>query len=290
MIDLHMHTTYSDGTDSVEQLLNLCEKEKLEVISITDHNTCNAYEEDCITKIFSGDIIPGIELTANYHNRVIEILGYGINTKQMNDWCRNQYSEEKKKKEKSIIYDRILAILEKKQLIYDKEKIALEDLNEDFFERYIWDELKRYPENKARMEEELWQNYSMFFRKGLAKPESDWYLGHAKFYPEVKQIVDTIHKMGGKAFLAHAYQYKFANTLQVIDDLHQNTSLDGYECHYSNFTKEETDEIVSYVKEHQLLQSGGSDYHGKRKPEISLGIGKGNLVISKEIIEDWKKK
>ena len=88
MIDIHMHTLYSDGCKTVEEILKLCEDKKLEYISITDHNTCEAYYDKSIlnNKIFTGKIIKGCELNAEFRNRAIEILGYNIDTDIIMKW------------------------------------------------------------------------------------------------------------------------------------------------------------------------------------------------------------
>ena len=89
MIDLHMHTKYSDGTDTLKELLKKANDLNLEVISITDHNICTAYDE--LTKFnvkeyFKGNIIIGCEFTTSYKNNLIEILGYGIDYKKINNY------------------------------------------------------------------------------------------------------------------------------------------------------------------------------------------------------------
>ena len=87
MIDLHMHTSYSDGTDSLSELLDNAEKKKLEIISITDHDEIAAYIElnahPDLRKKFSGVIIPGAELKTVYHSVPIEVLAYGIDYQKL---------------------------------------------------------------------------------------------------------------------------------------------------------------------------------------------------------------
>ena len=87
MIDLHIHTNHSDGTDSVEELLKKAEAKKLEVISITDHDSVGAYyeleEKPELRKLFSGKIIIGSEFKTCYKRVPIEILGYGIDYKKI---------------------------------------------------------------------------------------------------------------------------------------------------------------------------------------------------------------
>ena len=91
MIDLHMHTTYSDGTDTVKELLEKAEFLGLEVISITDHNTCKAYfemEKFNVKEIYHGNIIVGCEFTTSFDNRLIEVLGYGFDYKGVNKYSK----------------------------------------------------------------------------------------------------------------------------------------------------------------------------------------------------------
>ena len=66
MVDMHIHTTYSDGDKTLKEVLERCEEKKLEIISITDHNTCKAYEDEALknNNIFSGKIVKGIEMNA----------------------------------------------------------------------------------------------------------------------------------------------------------------------------------------------------------------------------------
>lgn len=99
MIDLHMHTKYSDGSDSLCELLTRVENKKLNTISITDHNTGLAYEEMekiDLRKYYTGKIIPGIELNTKVLGVPIEILGYGIDYKKMNELVK-QYIYQRRK-------------------------------------------------------------------------------------------------------------------------------------------------------------------------------------------------
>ncbi len=93
---------------------------------------------------------------------------------------------------------------------------------------------------------------------------------------------------GGKAFLAHPFEYKFEDTIGFIDDLRKEAELDGIECfHPSSADDNKKDILVNYARKNNLYISGGSDYHGSPKPDIEVGVGRGNLNISKEIIEEW---
>ena len=104
-----------------------------------------------------------------------------------------------------------------------------------------------------------------------------------------KEVIDIIHKAGGKAFLAHPFEYKFNDTIGFIDNLRKEVELDGIECfHPSSENDNKIDILVNYTRKNNLFISGGSDYHGNPKPDIEIGIGRGKLNIPKEIIEEWK--
>ena len=80
MIDLHIHSIYSDGSKTIEEILKICEEKKIEYISITDHNTVKQYYDEALQNknIFSGKVIKGVELNAVFQDKNIEILGYNI--------------------------------------------------------------------------------------------------------------------------------------------------------------------------------------------------------------------
>ena len=83
MIDLHMHTVYSDGTNTCKEILEKAKKNNLSYISITDHNNCGVYKELVnpeIRNIFKGKIIRGVELNTKILGIPIEILGYDVDT------------------------------------------------------------------------------------------------------------------------------------------------------------------------------------------------------------------
>ncbi len=289
MIDIHMHTIYSDGDKTVEEILKMCEERKLEYISITDHDTCKQYEDEALknNKIFSGKIIKGTELHAVFENKSIEILAYNINPTIINEWCEKYYSEDKLKEQQEICCKRLFDICYKHGLIYDESKIRKPKKASEYIERPIYEEVMTHKENHKILGE-FTESFSMFFRKGLANPDSSYFMNHIEFRPKYKEVIDIIHKAGGKAFLAHPFEYKFDNTIEFINNLKKEAELDGIECfHPSSEDDNKKDILVEYARKNNLYISGGSDYHGNPKPDIQIGVGRGNLNISKEIIEEW---
>ena len=290
MIDLHMHTTYSDGTDSLKELLLNAEKNKLEIISITDHNNCNSYfemEKINIKDYFSGNIIVGCEFTTSFNGQLIEVLGYGIDYKIVDKYMKDFYNSKKIKESDEIIFNNFLEKIEKLGLKYDLDEIMKNKHKNIFKERAITLELFNYDENKIILKEDIWNNYSDFYRKGLTNPKSKIFLNYIDFQPSLKEIINLIHSAGGKAFLAHPYQYKLNNTNEFLENLFSEYNLDGIECLYTTFSNKETENLLNVAKSNNLLVSGGSDYHAKNKTNHNLGVGAGNLKIEKSIINNW---
>ena len=289
MIDLHIHTTYSDGTSSVEEILKMCEQKKLEYISITDHDTCKQYTDKAFDKlIFSGQVIKGSELHAIFQNKCIEILAYDIDINIINEWLEKYYSEEKLRECQFISRERMFEIFDKNGIIYDRNKTSMPESPTAFVEKPIYLEAMEYKENieKFGIYAESFKN---FYRKGLTTPESTFFMKQSDFKPQYKEVIDIIHKAGGKAFLAHPFEYKLDDTINFIDSLMNESRLDGIECYHPSEEEDNNIEIlIDYTKKNNLFISGGSDFHGTRKKGIEVGIGKGTLKIPKNIVEEWK--
>lgn len=289
MIDLHIHTLYSDGDKTVEEILKMCEEKKLEYISITDHDTCKQYEDETLKNntIFSGKIIKGVELHAMFENKNIEILAYNINPSVINEWCEKYYSNKKLKEQQEILYKRLLNICDKHGLVYDEKRIKKPTKVYEYVENLIYEELIKYDENHKILGE-FAKSFNIFFRKALSNPESSYFMNYEEFRPQYKEVIDIIHKAGGKAFLAHPYEYRVQDIIKFINKLRKESTLDGIECyHPSSVEDDKKDILVEYARKNSLYISGGSDYHGNIKPDIEIGVGRGNLNISKEIVEEW---
>lgn len=288
-IDIHIHTTYSDGDKTVEEVLKMCEERKLEYISITDHNTCKQYEDEALNKnIFTGKIIKGVEMNATFKNKKIEILGYKIKKpKIIEEWSKKFFSEEVLREQQEKSKRKLLDICDKKGLIYDEDKIEKNIPVTDYITIYIYKELIKHKENHEILGE-FAESLNTFIRKGLMNPDSEYYTGSDNApEPLYKDVIDVIHRAGGLAFLAHPFEYRFNDTMSFIDELRKEKELDGIECFHPSADEVNMKILVEYAKRNNLYISGGSDYHGYKKPDVEIGIGKGNLNISKEFVEKW---
>ena len=288
MIDLHMHTVYSDGDRTVEELLKLCEEQKLEYISITDHDNCKQYEDEAFRKgIFSGKIIKGSELHAVHNNRKYEILAYNIDTKILDQWYQKYYSDEQLLKNQETAAKMLIEIFDRLGIKYNLNNVEWPTKPTEFVERRMFREAFLHPENKGIFGEYSDSNFGLFFRKELTNPQSPFFMPPFGM-TEHKEVVDAIHRAGGKAFLAHPFEYKFEDTIGFIDEIRQIAELDGIEVyHPSSADDDKKDILYDYARKNNLYISGGSDFHGSPKPDIKVGIGRGNINIPKEIIEEW---
>lgn len=291
MIDLHIHTNNSDGSDSVIEILKKAEKHKLSHISITDHESVNGHyqlKDIDVKKYFSGKIIPGTELKNYYKDRVIDILAYNIDIDKFNNYLEKNY----KSKTHRMLETKNLKHLYKQAKAYGLTLDPIEEIewdpDSDWGSVIVYNEIKKHPENEAKVPKDLWESFSNFKKDYVYNRNNMFFLDKKDDYPSPAETVKQVHLAGGVAFLAHVHEYKWVkDKIQYITELVKDSNLDGIECYYSNFTEEQIKELLEYCKKNHLYTSGGTDYHGTKRPSVEIGVGKGNLRIPDEIIKDW---
>lgn len=287
MIDLHTHSTYSDGTDNLITLLKNAEKAKLEVLSISDHVTCNVYEElkkIDIKQYYTGKIIKGCELYSTIEGQTIELLAYNIDTNAFyNVLPTIYYSEAEDNKWQA---EKLLKICKKLGIYMDYDNIHI-NYDSEFCGDIILKEIVKYPQNKSIFESaNAWNDNNVFYRECMTNSRSKFFIDKTSFYPTIDKVIDLIKSAGGLVFIPHIFIYG-DNSMKFFDILTKNYKIDGIECYYSSFTEKQTAFLLDYCKKNKLLISGGTDYHGNNKPGINLGVGKGNLNIPIDILKDW---
>lgn len=294
MIDLHMHTSYSDGADSLKEVLKKAEDLKLEYISITDHDNCKAYEEMKninITDYYTGKIIPGIEIKCAFDNgKLIELLGYNIDTDKMQEWSNEYYKDKTKDKLQQKYFDILYNVCKKKYLrISPKDEIKFNPKT-DWASVTIFRELQKHKENYKKLPDDFLSEFDVFSKKYCADEKSEFYIDKSKDYPSTTETVEIIRKCGGLVFMPHVYIYRWIEDKdEHIKYCMEKYNVDGIECYHSSFDEEKINHLLRFCKENNLLISGGSDYHGENKPNIEMAIGKGNLNIDKKYVENWVK-
>lgn len=292
MIDLHIHTTFSDGTKSVTEILKQAEELKLDYISITDHDKCSAYDElknIDVKKYYSGKIINGIEIKCFYKGSTIEVLGYKYNHDKMKAWIDEFYADKNRAVIETKYFNKLYDVCTKLDLVMSKKEDIKWNPENDWGGKTIYDEIKKHPENQAKLPEDLWNNgVQTFSKKYYCNKETIWYLDKSEDFPSVKEAVNAIKNAGGLVFLPHMYIYKWMKDIEKeLDELVTNYNIDGIECYHSDFSDEHIKHLNEYCEKKHFFKSGGSDYHGDNKPDIALAFGRGNMKIPTEIISDW---
>lgn len=287
MVDMHTHTTYSDGDKSLEELLIEAEKNNVTILSITDHDTVDGYyelKELDYKKLYTGRIINGAEFNCIFNNSKIELLGYNFNLDKINDFCKNTYNKNAEYMDMNKEFKLIMDICHKNGIIVD-------DLTYD--ESMGWPidiilpSIKRHEENRKLFTDKEWNDRSHFFRCCTCNMDFPLFIDLSNQMPDAKKVSDAVRNAGGKVFLAHLFLYPLKDYMAYLDKLVSENIIDGIEVYHSKFTEEETKLLERYAKEHNLLISGGTDYHGDKKKGRNIGIGYGNINIDECIVENW---
>ncbi len=292
MIDLHMHTMYSDGSDTVIELLKKCEDLKLKYISITDHDNCRAYselEKINVSDYYTGKIIPGIEIKCSFKDgKLIEVLGYNIDTKKMQEWSDYYYADKSREKLQQKYFDIYYDTCIKNGIVVDKKENIEFNPKVNWASVTIFREMQKHKENYSILPEDLMSDFDIFSKKYTSDKNNIFFIDKSKDYPTVYEAVKIIKECGGLVFLPHVYIYKWITDIDShIKYCINEFGIDGVECFHSAFTDKNIEYLMNYCMENNLLISGGSDYHGVNKPDISISVGKGNLKIDKKYVINW---
>ena len=286
MIDLHLHTTSSDGSDEPEVILTKAQEAGLSHISITDHDSIGAYkklEKIKIDKHFSGKIIPGCEFSVAYNGTPIEILAYDIDLKTIEE--TGIVSEEKFLQRENQYLKTMMIVCKNLGIKYDN---TLSIAGGKYFaNQVLYFDLKKHPENEKHFSAEVWKGVNGFYRTCVNNENSPFYLNQLKNYPSIQEITKIIKSAGGKSFLAHLYVYYAEDYEEFLNSIVSLNLIDGIECYHSLHTMDKTNFLVNFCKSHNLYLSGGSDYHGKIKPKVILGESVPGVRIPYELSEKW---
>ena len=283
-IDLHSHTTKSDGTFLPNDLLKLAEIQNLSILSITDHESVDAYY-DMDRNLFSGKIIPGIELRTSCFGVAIELLGYGFDIDKMKETIKKYHYKNTEELDKYMIH-----------LAYDQYTKKGVKLDSDFVEnfdistsprlsKYIKSAIIKHPENEV-FSKEIPEGKS-FFRTCMTNPDHPLFLDLSPAFPTVAELIKAIKDADGIVSIPHIFQYKdYAE--KILFHLLDNYDIDLIECYYSSFTPEQTEFLLDICKKYKKGISGGSDFHGIVRPSVELGKGtNNNLLIPEGNVTPW---
>lgn len=271
-IDLHIHTTASDGTDSPRQVVELAASLGLRAIAITDHDSVSGIAPaQKAGQALGVEVVPGIEISADYKGNRAHILGFFIDPESpalgpVVNWAVNERDSRNEK---------IVAAM-----AADGFDISLEGLR------------RAYPDavlGRPHMAEWLLQRGYV----ASVKEAFDRYLADGRPYYRPRermpmaQAMEAIAQAGGRAVLAHPFQYGYDETeRRAFLRAGVEAGCAGFEAYYSEHGPEETAWLLARAREYGLAVSGGSDYHGSRKPHIRMGSGiGGTLSVPYSVLE-----
>lgn len=273
MIDLHIHSNHSDGSSTVTEILKEAEKRSLEIISITDHDSIKAYEElkrIDVKQYYSGKIINGCEMKCVYKNTPVEILGYNVNIEKFKNSKNLGSLKEKYLDTQKEYLDHLKKVGKEIGLKFNKNlDINIEKMQyaSDIFQK----EILKYPENSGILKKNKIKLEPNFYRAQQCNPNSIFYINETIRFPTMQEMIQEIQKAEGFAFLAHPYIYPFESTIEVVEEMIKTHNLDGIECYYSYFNNNQIQSLTQLCNKYHLYKSGGTDFHGKNRPDTRNG-------------------
>ena len=273
MIDLHMHSTCSDGTLTPEELVAAAMDMGLEAAALTDHDTVSGVER--FLSAASGTplhAVPGVELASMLFNKDIHIVGLFIDPK-----CPS-----------------LLSALEQMRLGREERNVEMVEKIRSKGYEITMDEVlaEAGGESVGRphmasvlLKKGYFQDMQSVFGRLIGRNGSCYVL--RKYYP-VDACIRLIHEAGGLAIWAHPLHaaHGARAALRKIGSRLISYGLDGLECYYSMFAEQQQTDALEFARARSLLVSGGSDFHGASHPQVKMGSGiDGNLAIPFEIYE-----
>ena len=271
LIDLHTHTTHSDGSDAPGELVEAASLNGARAIAITDHDTVGAFPEArSAAERFGVEFVPGIEISAEFASGTMHILGYCVD--EASPGFQDKLDKLKEARE------------ERNPRIAERLQSLGVDVGYDEVAQLSGNEVVGRPHFARMMVEKgyvasIQEAFDRFLKKGAPA-----YVEKARLSPG--DSIALIHGAKGVAVLAHPYQLKLSSAEQadvLVAELAE-LGLDGIESIYSRHSSAERALYAELARRHQLLVSGGSDYHGTYKPDISIVRGLGDLEVHYELL------
>lgn len=275
-VDLHVHSTASDGTLTPAEVVERAASLSLAAIALTDHDTTNGVSEakqkanELKKQGIHIEVYSGVEISAAYKKRDIHIVGLFVDE---HDELLNRTLEDARANRES----RNLRILERFEAL--GIHLTIEDLLEGATDTVI----TRAHFGRALMKKGITASIQEGFEKYLNE-DGPCYV--AREYLEPEQAIRLILKAGGVPILAHPllYQLPHDELIALLDRL-KKAGLKGIEVYYSSNHGSDEMNVKALASYFSLLASGGSDFHGAIKPAIELGKGKGNLKVPYSVLQ-----
>ena len=298
-VDLHTHSTASDGTFSPAQLIRAAKDAGLAGLALTDHDTGNGLAEASAEAQRLGiRFVPGIEISADYPNPgTLHILGHFIDRESSGLQKMSDIMLAARNQRNPRIIER-LNQLGCKVTMEQVEAIARDAMASA--DRGVADASTPHAPviGRPHIAQALVDSGSV----ASIKQAFDVYLGTtgAAYFPKERltprQAIECIHEAGGLATVAHPVQLRCqspAHLATVINHLSE-AGLDGIEVWHCDHDEKAVAQMLELSKRYNLVPTGGSDFHGRNKADVILGRGRNNVKVPAEVLDRlearWKQK
>jgi len=250
--DLHLHTYFSDGTYSPEELVGDAKRSGLKAIAVTDHDTLEGCRRAAQASEAAGiEFLPGTELTAEQDDTELHILGYLIdisNEKLLTEIAKFQSVRQQRVRE-------MVARLNQARVPLEAEAVfALANCRSP----------GRPHVARALVKAGLCSSLDEAFERFLKKNRPAWV---PKFKMSAAQAIELIHEAGGVAVMAHPGLNRADETIPAMVE----AGLDGIECFHSKHSTATVEHYLELADRFHLLVTGGSDCHGMNKGKPLIG-------------------
>lgn len=286
-IDLHMHTNKSDGALTPKQIIDESAKANLQAISITDHDTIDAYTDETIkyAKEQGIKLIVGVEISTKSDRCGIHVLGYNFD-------LNNEEFKQKLDKIRNARHDYLKAVAKKLEKLNYKINVEELDKIKSVTKAHISKDIIENEEN----EEELLKQFGHIPNKGefietIMNENCPAYVQKVTVTP--KEAAEMIRKAGGKVVLAHpvAYANEDNMTVEEVQQLINKMKPDGLETYYiytnrNNEYINEIDKWLKLAKDNNLFSTIGSDFHIKDGHHAEIGMRNVGVQLEEETIKE----
>ena len=273
--DLHIHSNYSDGTLTPAELIAIAENQKVFAVALCDHNTVNGLSDfQKAARNSNVTAINGIEISTEYNGTELHILGLFLPEDRFEE-ISDMMSRIKIFKEESN--EKLVNNLRADGYLIDYEEIKSKNNG-----AYI---------NRAHIAAELIEKGYFSDRKDafdtVLSPDGGYYVPPERF--KALETIRYLASIGAVPVWAHPFLDMNAEEIDAFLPIAKAHGLVGMETRYSLYNEETQKTAEMLAEKHGIKQSGGSDFHGSNKPDISLGTGKGNLEVPFEFYKSLKK-
>lgn len=272
-VDLHIHTTWSDGTKTPGEIVRLAAELGLSAISITDHDTTDGTVEAAEAGARQGvECISGIEFSVEHGGRSFHLLGYFVNPED-DDLVRTlRVIQEAREERNHKIVGKLVAL----GININYQEILVLSARGQTGRPHI---------AQVLVAKGAVRDIDAAFRKYLRKGGSA-YVG--RYVLQANEAISLISNAGGVAVLAHPGSID--NSLRKIPALIEDLvpmGLGGIEVHYPVHTSSMRNKLTVIANHYNLVVTGGSDYHGDIRPETGLAHGR-NLLVPDSVVRNLK--